>query len=97
MEYRLHTWINKVIGHHTLRKIGLATAVLVASVGAVTAKERNSVRANQFYGTNEVAQNSTPCTSTDDCDRKRFDESGTRGRMGLVSCLANIDYYLSCN
>jgi len=24
-----------------------------------------------------------PCTSLDDCDRKAFDESGTRGRMGL--------------
>jgi hypothetical protein len=24
-----------------------------------------------------------PCISLDDCDRKDFDESGTRGRMGL--------------
>lgn len=24
-----------------------------------------------------------PCMSLDDCDRKDFDESGTRGRMGL--------------
>ncbi|WP_041368156.1 hypothetical protein [Methylocella silvestris] len=24
-----------------------------------------------------------PCFSRDDCDRKAFDESGTRGRMGL--------------
>jgi hypothetical protein len=24
-----------------------------------------------------------PCYSLDDCDRKAFDESGTRGRMGL--------------
>ena len=24
-----------------------------------------------------------PCTSLDDCDRKDYDESGTRGRMGL--------------
>lgn len=24
-----------------------------------------------------------PCFSLDDCDRKAFDESGTRGRMGL--------------
>ncbi|WP_395665835.1 hypothetical protein [Methylocella sp.] len=24
-----------------------------------------------------------PCFSRDDCDRKDFDESGTRGRMGL--------------
>lgn len=24
-----------------------------------------------------------PCFSRDDCDRKAYDESGTRGRMGL--------------
>jgi hypothetical protein len=28
-------------------------------------------------------QSEPPCTSLDDCDRKDFDESGTRGRMGL--------------
>jgi hypothetical protein len=31
----------------------------------------------------EVLPSRQPCSSLDDCDRKAFDQSGTRGRMGL--------------
>jgi len=67
----------KTRAHHNLQKIGLAATVLLASVRVVVAQEQY---APPQYGS---YHNPAPCTSLADCDRKAYDESGTRGRMGL--------------
>jgi AMMECR1 domain-containing protein len=36
----MHIWINKAAANYKAQKIGLAAAILVASVGAVVADER---------------------------------------------------------
>ena len=73
----MKAWSEKTRAHHKLQKIGLAATVLLASVRVVMAQEQY---APPQYGS---YHNSAPCTSLADCDRKAYDESGTRGRMGL--------------
>jgi hypothetical protein len=59
--------------------MGIATAVLLASVGMAAAQPRYHLRTEQFYsidqGPNQVAPSRW--------DRIRYDHSGTRGREGL--------------
>lgn len=73
----MKAWSEKTRAHHKLQKIGLAATVLLASVRVVVAQEQY---APPQYGS---YHNPAPCTSLADCDRKAYDKSGTRGRMGL--------------
>ena len=62
----------------------LASAPVIATAASVSTHEDhdNPVNANE-YPRPEFYLNHAPCTSLDDCDRKAYGESGTRGRMGL--------------
>ena len=80
----MRIWINKAAASHKAQKIGLAAAILMASVGAVAADER--FPPNQFYGPYEdngrfvkPSQDLPPSRE----DRNAFYRSGTRGRQGL--------------
>jgi hypothetical protein len=68
-------------------KMGLATAVLFASVGMATAQQRYPASANQYYGLYDPAQHAPPFSRSDHIrsrsDHIRYDHSGTRGREGL--------------
>ena len=44
----MHIWISKAAASHKAEEIGLAAAILVASIGAVVADER--FPPNQYYG-----------------------------------------------
>jgi hypothetical protein len=70
-------WSEKALARHKAQKIGLAVAVLVASMRVVAAQEQHEHPQYGFY------QNPPPCMSLDDCNRRAFDKSGTPGRMGL--------------
>jgi len=64
----------------------LAAAVVLAAGGAANAccsRYPAPPRANPYPQYDELPPHLRPCFSLDDCDRKAFDESGTRGRMGL--------------
>ena len=73
----MRVWSERTRARYKTRKIGVAATVLLASVRVVVAQEQH---APPQYGS---YQNPPPCTSLADCDRKAYDESGTRGRMGL--------------
>jgi hypothetical protein len=45
--------------------------------------------AGEWMSTQEYYQVQPPCRSLDDCDRKAYGESGTRGRLGLGADLAH--------
>jgi hypothetical protein len=80
----MHIWINKAAASYKAQKIGLAAAILVASVGAVVADDR--FPPNQYYGPYEhngpfVKPN--PGLAPSRADRNAFFRSGTRGRLGL--------------
>jgi hypothetical protein len=70
-------WSEKALARHKAQTIGLAVAVLVASMRVVAAQEQRERLQDEFY------QNRPPCTSLDDCYRKAYDKSGTPGRLGL--------------
>ena len=61
-------------------KMGLATAVLFASVGMATAQQRYPAGANQYYGLYDHAQHAPKFLRS---DLNRYDHSGTRGHEGL--------------
>ena len=68
----------------------IAAALTTAGTGAVEArsvwKHRRHTRVYpqyELYPPYALPLSRQPCFSLDDCDRKAFDESGTRGRMGL--------------
>jgi hypothetical protein len=61
-------------------KIGVATAVLFASVGMATAQQRYPAGANHYYGLYDPAQHAPRFSRS---DLTRYDHSGTRGREGL--------------
>ena len=44
----MHIWISKAAASHKAEEIGLAAAILVASIGVVAADER--FPPNQYYG-----------------------------------------------
>jgi hypothetical protein len=74
----------------TVRSIAALAAAFSLSLSATAATHRhNARRAHSTYHRAYVDPAymlplwRQPCFSLDDCDRKRFDESGTRGRMGL--------------
>jgi hypothetical protein len=75
----MNTWTNEALTHHKSQRIGFDVAMLLASMGAVAAQERRPSGSDQYYN----PYPNPPCTSLADCDRKAFDESGARGRMGL--------------
>jgi len=60
-----------------------AVILLAATVeGAARGKHHYRLRASEYpwWGYYQIQP---PCMSLDDCDRKAYGESGTRGRMGL--------------
>jgi hypothetical protein len=61
-------------------KMGVAIAVLFASVGMATAQQRYPAGANQYYGLYDVAQHPPRFSRSDVI---RYDHSGTRGRENL--------------
>lgn len=72
----------------------IAAAAILTAAGAAEARCRHAScsppqayaqRAYPAHGYPQYGfhQAMRPCFSLDDCDRKAFDESGTRGRMGL--------------
>jgi opacity protein-like surface antigen len=65
--------------HHSIT-IGLATAVLLASVSMAAAQERYPAGAHQYSGIYEPAQHGLSFSRG---DRFRYGHSGTRGRDGL--------------
>lgn len=73
----MKTWSDKALARHKIQKIGLAAAVLLASMSVVAAQEQQAHPEHGSY------QNPPLCSSLADCDSKAYDESGTRGRMGL--------------
>jgi hypothetical protein len=77
--------------HGNRRAIASSLAVLVFAALILLAatvedeargKYRYRPRASE-YPWREYYQIQPPCMSLDDCDRKAYGESGTRGRMGL--------------
>jgi hypothetical protein len=69
-----------------LALFGLATVILLATTveGEARCKHHDRPPVKAYpYPWHEYYQIQPPCTSLDDCDRKAFGESGTRGRMGL--------------
>ena len=73
----MKVWSERTRARYKAQKIGLAATVLLASVRVVAAQEQHTPPQYGSY------QNPHPCTSLADCDRKSYDELGTRGRMGL--------------
>jgi hypothetical protein len=68
----------------SLAFLGFVAVILLASTvaGAARCKHIYQPHANE-YPWQEYYQVQPPCTSLDDCDRKAYGESGTRGRLGL--------------
>ena len=68
----------------SLALIGVVAVILLASTaeGEARCKHIYRPRANE-YPWQEYYRGQPPCTSLDDCDRKAYGESGTRGRLGL--------------
>jgi hypothetical protein len=71
--------IKRNSGAHRSITMGLATAVLLASVGMAAAQPRYHLRTEQFYSINQSPNQVAPSRE----DRIRYDHSGTRGREGL--------------
>jgi hypothetical protein len=67
-----------------LAVFGFAAVILLAATldGEARGKHHYPPRVRD-YPWREYYQVQPPCTSLDDCDRKAYGESGTRGRMGL--------------
>jgi len=70
----------KLPASRAARNIMLSAAALIASLGAVAAKDRHPPSPEQYYGL-YANQDQGPAVSR--WDRARFDHSGTRGREGL--------------
>jgi hypothetical protein len=94
-DHVMNTWIATALARHTVpimvvaaaalaTSLELASAPVIATAASVSTHEDhdNPVNANE-YPRPEFYLNHAPCTSLDDCDRKAYGESGTRGRMGL--------------
>jgi hypothetical protein len=89
----MHIWITRATAGHKAQKIGLAAAILVASVGAVAADERYAPGLPGFFALPPLYEGS-PFSSPYFAnqfqglapsreDRNIFNRSGSRGRMGL--------------
>jgi hypothetical protein len=61
-------------------KMGVATAVLFASVGMATAQQRYPAGTKQYYSLYDPAQHAPSFSRS---DYIRYDHSGTRSREGL--------------
>jgi hypothetical protein len=68
----------------SLAVLGFAAAILLAATldGDARCRHHSRPRVGE-YPRQEYHQAQPPCTLLDDCDRKAYGESGTRGRMGL--------------
>lgn len=68
----------------SLAVLGFAVVILLAATldGDARCRHHSRPRVSE-YPRQEYHQAQPPCTSLDDCDRKAYGESGTRGRMGL--------------
>ncbi len=75
-------WMRNAAADQKARKIGLAAIVLIASIGAVAAQDRQPPRPDQYYGL-YPNQDQDHGLALSRWDRARFDRSGTRGREGL--------------
>ncbi|WP_026607052.1 hypothetical protein [Methylocapsa acidiphila] len=74
--------IRNVVISHRMQKIGLTVAVLIASIGTVSAQDHQSQSAYPTqYQRPSAAESQNLAVSR--WDRARFDHSGTRGREGL--------------
>ena len=73
------TVIKRNSGAHRSIMMGLATGVLLASVGMAEAQPRNNLPAEQFYSVHQSPNQ----VASSRWDRIRYDHSGTRGRDGL--------------
>ena len=71
--------IKRNSGAHRSITMGVATAVLLASVGMAAAQPRYHLPTEQFYSTHQGPNQVAPSR----WDRIRYDRSGTRGREGL--------------
>jgi hypothetical protein len=68
----------------SLAVFGFAAVILLAATLDGEARCRHHYRPRvSEYPRREYYQVQPHCTSLDDCDRKAYGESGTRGRMGL--------------
>ena len=67
-----------------LTLLGFAINISMAATvqGEARCKHQYPPRVNT-YPPREYFQFQPPCMSLDDCDRKAYGESGTRGRLGL--------------
>ena len=94
-DHVMNTWIATALARHTVpimvvaaaalaTSLELASAPVIATAAFVSTHEDhdNPINANE-YPRPEFYLNHAPCTSLDDCDRKAYGKSGTRGRMGL--------------
>jgi hypothetical protein len=77
----VRTLIKKAHSRHKCQKVAFVLALSIAAAGEVAAQDRRPSQDPRL--THQADKSQTPCRSLDDCDRKDFDESGTRGRMGL--------------
>jgi hypothetical protein len=77
----MKTWTEKAVARHGARKIGLAVAMLMTSMGVIAAHERYPSGADLYYHAYLFYEHHSIAPSRR--DRFRFDRSGTRGRMGL--------------
>ena len=72
---------------HVVLCAAIAAALTAAGTGALEARSvwrhRRHPHVRPLYPPYALPLSRQPCFSLDDCDRKAFDESGTRGRMGL--------------
>jgi hypothetical protein len=70
----------------SIGELGLAIVMIMITTGITNAQETRSPGAGYSqYSSSHHGKRQDACSgqSTPDCDRKRFDESGTIGRMGL--------------
>ena len=82
--HAMRTWITKSATCHKALKIELATAIIVATMGATAGDERSPP--DQYYGpyeNNGPFVKPIPGLAPSREDRNNFNRSGTRGREGL--------------
>jgi hypothetical protein len=70
----------RTAAHYRARMMGLAAAMLAATMSIVCAQELYPSRADQLYDANA---NPEPRLAPSRRDRARYHRSGTRGRQGL--------------
>jgi hypothetical protein len=80
LEYLVMPWSKKAVDPYRTRIMGLAAAMLAATMGIACAQPHYPSDADQIYDTKA---NPEPQLAPSRRDRARFHRSGTRGRQGL--------------